>query len=353
MTAETAQVAPWKIEEVEELKKLVEESPVLAIADVEGIPAAQMQEMRGNLRAQARIRVVKNTLLRRAFEEADREGLDALAEHVKGQTALITTEMNPFTLFKRLEGAKTQAPASGGETAPEDIVVEEGETPFSPGPVVGDLQNAGIPAAIDGGAVVIQQDEVVVEEGDDIPIDTAQMLTRLDIRPLTVGIDLRQAYEDGAVFGRDVLDVDEEAYLSDLKSGASTAFTLAREIAFPTEETAPTLLQQGRADALTLGREAGITEPGIVDQLLTRAESEALSVAGHLDEDALDEDLQARLGGAPAAEPEPAADADEEGEAGEEPEDEADEAADDGGEAQDEAEDDDDEGGEEALGAMF
>lgn len=349
MPPETAHVAPWKIEEVEELTELVEEYPVLAVADVEGIPAAQMQEMRGNLREQARIRVVKNTLLRRAMEEADRENLDDLAEFVKGQTALIATEMNPFTLFKRLEEAKTRAPASGGETAPEDIVVEEGETPFSPGPVVGDLQNAGIPAAIDGGAVVIQQDEVVVEEGDEIPIDTAQMLTRLDIRPLTVGIDLRQAYEQGTVFGRDVLDVDEEAYLSDLKSGASTAFTLAREIAYPTEETAPTLLQQARADALTLGREAGITEPGIVDQLLTQAESEALSVAGHLDDDALDEDLQDRLGGAPAAEPEP----EPSDEAGEEPEDEADEAADDGGEAEDEAEDDDDEGGEEALGAMF
>lgn len=347
MTVETAQVAPWKIEEVEELTELVEESPVVAVADVEGIPAAQMQEMRASLRGQARIRVVKNTLLKRALDEADRDGVTGLADHVKGQTALITTDMNPFTLFKRLEEAKTRAPASGGETAPEDIVVEEGETPFSPGPVVGDLQNAGIPAAIDGGAVVVEQDEVVVEEGEDIPIDTAQMLTRLDIKPLTVGIDLRTAWEDGTVFDRSVLDVDEEAFLEDLETGSANAFGLAREVSYPTPETAPTLLSEAQGRALSLGLEAGLTEPGIVDRLLAQADGEAVSLASHLDEDALDEELRDRLGGAPAKPPaEPADDG------GEEAEPEAEDAGDDA--EQDEAgDDDDDEGGEEALGAMF
>ena len=45
-----------------------------------------------------------------------------------------------------MEATKTPAPASGGELAIEDIVIKEGETSFKPGPIVGDLQKAGIPA---------------------------------------------------------------------------------------------------------------------------------------------------------------------------------------------------------------
>ncbi len=341
---ETAHVAPWKKQEVEDLTNLITGNPVVAIANVEGIPAAQMQQMRKQLRADATLRVVKNTLLTRALEKAgaEMEAVDDLIGSVEGQTALIATDMNPFTLYKRLEAAKTKAPAKGGETAPEDVAVEAGDTPFAPGPVVGDLQKAGIPAAIEGGKVVIKQDKVLVEAGGTIPREVAQMLTRLDIHPLTVGIDLRTAYEDGMLFDRSVLDVDEEAFLNDLKAGAAGAFNVAVNTSWFTEITAHPILSQAHQRAINLGVNAELTEPGIVDRLLSRAQGQVLSLASHLDEDALDEDLQSRLGGASAQ----ATEADDEPEG---PSDSAD------GEAGGEDDEDDDEDVEEgaALGAMF
>ncbi len=48
-----------------------------------------------------------------------------------------------------LEKTKTKMAARPGETAPEDIVVSKGPTGFRPGPIVGELQQAGIPAAIE------------------------------------------------------------------------------------------------------------------------------------------------------------------------------------------------------------
>src|SRR5207249_432728 len=74
-----------------------------------------------------------------------------LRETIQGQTAVVTADINPFRLFKELEATKTRAPARGGEVAPEDLWVRAGETPFKPGPVVGELQKAGIPAAIERG----------------------------------------------------------------------------------------------------------------------------------------------------------------------------------------------------------
>src|SRR3990172_3394638 len=208
-----AHVAPAKKALVENLAKRFEESKVIGIAGIHGIPAPQFQTMRKQLAGQATITVTKNNLLRLALEEASkkRKDLAKLAESIDGQTAVVTAEVNPFKLFKQLEATKTKAPARGGEVAPEDLWVREGETPFKPGPVVGELQKAGVPAAIERGKVILKKDKLVVKAGDRIPRDVAQVLARLEIFPLTVGLDLRGAYEEGMVFRREALAIDDAA----------------------------------------------------------------------------------------------------------------------------------------------
>ena len=110
---------------------------------------------------------------------------------VDGQCAIVISDLNPFRLFKQLDATKTKMPAKGGETSPEDIEVKAGDTPFKPGPIVGDLQKAGVPAAIEQGKVVIKKDKVLVKEGDEISRDVALVLSKLEIFPMTVGLDLR------------------------------------------------------------------------------------------------------------------------------------------------------------------
>ena len=68
-----------------------------------------------------------------------------------------------------MEATKTAAPAKPGDIAPEDILVKAGDTPFKPGPIVGELQKAGIPAAIEGGKIVIKKDKVLVKKGEPSP----------------------------------------------------------------------------------------------------------------------------------------------------------------------------------------
>src|SRR5207247_7884686 len=98
-------------------------------------------------------------LLRLALEKANtkKPAPVKLGQKIEGQTAVVTADINTFRLLKELEATKTRAPARGGEVAPEDLWVRAGETPFKPGPVVGELQKAGIPAAIERGKVVIRQ----------------------------------------------------------------------------------------------------------------------------------------------------------------------------------------------------
>lgn len=329
-----ARVAPWKKQEVQELTELLREHPVIGIARIDKLPSTQFQQVRAAVRDQATIRVVKNTLLLRAIDNLDgnKADLEELEEHIHGQTALILSDANPFKVFRTIEDNKASAPAKPGDIAPKDIWVEEGETPFKPGPVVGDLQKAGMPAKIEGGAVVISTDKMVVEEGEPIDEDLASALARLEIHPMIVGLDMKAVWEDGTVFDRDVLDVDPQAFVDDLVNAHARANALAVEVSYPTEATMPTLLQRGFSQAKSLGLEAEIFEPEIVEDLLARAHGQAQGLV-----DTAGIDLDASEAAEPSTDDEdeePEADDEaEEDEANDEPEDtteddEADEAED-------------------------
>ncbi|MFP4000401.1 MAG: 50S ribosomal protein L10 [Thermoplasmata archaeon] len=291
-------VPSWKKEEVNELTEMLKSSPVIGVVNIEGIPARQMQQMRAKLREFVTIRSSKNTFIEKAIEEAkeERESLEDIEEFIEGQIALVTTDLNPFKLFNRMEDTKTKAPASGGETAPEDVVVEEGDTPFKPGPIVGDLQNAGIPASIKSGSVVINQTKTVVEAGETIDSQLANMLSRLEINPITVGLDLRTVYEDGILYEREDLDIDPEEFLQDIKDSAASSFALSVSISYPTKENITTLVSKSSTDAMSLAYNADIINEETIVPILSQVTNNMMALASELEADALDSELKEKLG---------------------------------------------------------
>lgn len=262
-----AHVAKWKKDEVAALVKLIKESPVVGLANVDGIPSAQMQQMRARLRADAQIKISKNTLLTLALEEVakERSGAEDLIPKMSGSTAVITTKISPFRLYRTLEESKTKAPARGGEVAPEDIKVLKGETSFKPGPIVGDLQKAGIPAKIDNGKVVITKDVTLVKAGDRIPQDAAQMLTRLEIFPLIVGVDLMAAYDDGTVYGADALSID---YVGQIVAAHQQAVNASVFAGWAEEGTVEPLIAVAYGKMLALAKTLADKDESVVDDEL-------------------------------------------------------------------------------------
>ncbi len=281
-----AHVAPYKAEAVKSLVREFEGSQVIGIVNIHGIPAPQFQAMRRKLHGRVRLTVSKNNLLRIALKEAasKREGLEALTEAIEGQTAVVTASINPFRLFREMEATKTKAPARGGERAPEDLWVWEGDTPFKPGPIVGELQKAGVPAAIERGKVVIKKDKLLVKAGDRIPRDVAQVLTRLEIFPLTVGLDLRGAYEAGTVFRRDVLAIDDAKVLADLGLAGSQALNLAVFVGYAAPKTIRPLLAAAHGRAIALAVESGFPTKEALPFLLAKAQAQALALAARAPE---------------------------------------------------------------------
>jgi len=299
-----AHVASWKKDAVATLTKQISKSRVVGIIDVHGVPAPAFQTMRTNLRGKAEITMLKNTLLKIAIKQAskDRKGLDQLSESVNGQCAVVTSDLNPFKLFKQLDATKTKMPAKGGEISPDDIEIKAGETPFKPGPVVGELQKAGLPAAIEQGKVVIKKDKVLVKKGDKIPREVALVLSKLEIFPLTVGLDLSAAFEEGMVYKKDVLAIDDTIILAQVRAAASGAMNLAVFISYPTRQSIRPMLANAHFKAINLAVNANIANKETISLMLAKANAQMLSLASKVPA-ALDDELKNALASGPKTPP--------------------------------------------------
>jgi len=305
----------WKQEQVSSIKDSISASKTIGVAKIRGLGAKQLQRIRKEFRDtdKARLRVSKNSLISISMKES---GMADLADFVDDQTALVFTDLDAFDLYKVMEEGKIPAPIKAGAVAPHDIVVEQGPTSLKPGPIVGELQNLGIPAGISGGKVEIKQRKVVVKEGEKVSAPLAEMLAKLEIYPVTEGLDLRAVYdaEGETVFTPDVLHIDPTKYFADIKEGVISALALsthikyeyptsytigdlineasiksralALNIAYPTTLTIKPLIQKAYSDARNLSINACIYEPETIAHLLAKARSQAqgLAVAAHLSE---------------------------------------------------------------------
>ena len=276
-----AHVAAWKKETVSEIVKDIVESPVVAIVDLHGIPGQQIQSMRAGLREHAILRMTKNNLMLLALEEAAKEkpGIDALKESVHGQCAIVATDINPFKLCKKFEATMTPAAAKPGQLAPRDIIVPKGPTPFGPGPIIGELQKIGLPAAIEAGKIAIKKDTTLVKCGEPIPANVAAMLPKLEILPMIVGMDLRSVFEDGTVYKKDVLAIPDGYYQTMFATAAHNARAMAIGIAYCTKDTIVPLVAKAYREAMGLSISAAIPTKENIKILLAKADSQMLAVA--------------------------------------------------------------------------
>lgn len=294
-----AHVAPWKKDEVDRLAKILLDNPVVAVAEVSGIPAPQMQQMRASLRGQVAVVGSKNRLLAIAIEQAakSRPGLEALAEKLHGQSVILATKNNPFKLFKSLKAGASMAPLKGGQVAPHDIVIPKGGTPFGPGPIVGELQKVGISAKIEAGKVVIAKESTPVKGGAIVSPELATMLAKLEIRPVELKIDLKAAFENDTMFLPDALGIDETVIMGQMALAVRTANELSLQMAWITPQTADALLGRAYKQAISLVLEKGLDVDAAVKQTVTEDYAKLLATIGKKESDLSDE-LKARLGDA-------------------------------------------------------
>lgn len=283
----SSKISPRNKEFADKIRSFLEQFSIVGVVDVEGLPAPQFQRIRASLKGTAEVLIVKKNLISLVLDEleAKKPGIKELTDKMNGVVGLVFTNDNPFTLYKFIQKNKSSAPAKTGATAPTDIVVPAGPTSFAPGPIIGELGALKIKAGINAGKVEIKEDSTVAKEGDVISGELAGVLSRLGIEPMEVGLNIKAIYEEGTIYGRDVLAVDEEAMLADIVSEAARCHALSIGLEYYTKENMSHFLSQGGSDSLALGVEIAYPTAETIKQLLSKSQAQMSSVAMTLPED--------------------------------------------------------------------
>lgn len=246
MAAKTSRASGQKKEIVGVLAALLLNSPIVGVVNMEGLPANALQKINGQLRGRMELFMTKKRLMNLAIADAKKKNpdIEKIQEFVKGMPAFLFTKENPFAIYRLIKKNKSPAAAKPGQTAPRDITVKAGPTPFTPGPVISELAAVGLKAGVEGGKVAIKVDSVVAKEGQKISAPLAGILAKLGIEPMEIGLNIVAIYENGLIYHRDVLDIDETKFLSDIAMAANGAMSIAIEIGYATKETVELMIMK-------------------------------------------------------------------------------------------------------------
>jgi len=271
-------VTQKKLDAVKELSKLAEEYPIIGLVDLEGLPTPQLQQMREQLRGTVLIKITKKRIIQRVLKNVKKENIDKLNDHLKGIPGLLFTKESPFKLYKTLQKNKSNTFAKAGQVAPADVYVRAGPTNFAPGPIIGELGALGIKAGVEAGKIAIKEDKLVAKEGDVISAKLAPILMRLDIKPMEIGLNLVVAYENGTLYDKKILAVDEQEYINNITEIARSAINLSFNIGYYTKETIELFISQATQKAKNLALNSDILTKDTVSDVLGKAEMQAKAI---------------------------------------------------------------------------
>jgi large subunit ribosomal protein L10 len=274
------QVLDEKSSEVEAIKDILKEYTSIGVASLKKVRASQLQELKKSMVGKVTFRVLKNTLVKFALEEMEREDLKKLEVYLDGSNVYLFTNLNPFKLALLLERSKIKTTAKSGDVAAMDVVIPAGNTAQPPGPVISQLNAVGLPTRIESGSVWVSKDTLVVRKGEEINERLAGVLSKLGIKAVELGLSMRAVLDNGLMIVGDQLKVDVDATRKSIEASNAEAFALAIEIAYTTKETIKPLLQTAHQKALALAVGAAIPTKDTIAELIRKANAEMTSLSG-------------------------------------------------------------------------
>jgi len=268
---------------VDDFEGMIDEYSVIGLLDMNNLPSKQLQQIKKEMKEFAIVRMSRKTLMDLAIDDAEKEGIEALDTNEAVQPALIFSKKDPFQLYSLIQRNKTSAAAQGGEEAPRDIEVPDGDTGIGPGPMLGKLQGAGLQVQVDDGTIHVQKPGVIVERGGTISDDDAEILNQIGIEPLEIGLDLVIAYSEGEIFTAEELDIDLDEYRANVEAAASGAFNLAVSAGIINETTIEAIVAEAAQKAKNLSISEGIPTDETIEEILAYAASNAKGLDSQID----------------------------------------------------------------------
>jgi len=209
--------------------------------------------MRIKLKSMLELKMTKKRLIKIALQQLkEKPNIDQVISAMRGMPALIFTKENPFKLFKTLASSKSKAMAKPGQTAPADIIIPAGPTQFTPGPIISELAQSGIKTKVEEGKLAVIADVVLVKEGAKITPKQADLLSRFGIEPMEVGLNIVLVYENGTIYPRSVLSIDEQEYVNNIITASRDSIALSISLDYATSDNVVIMIKKAYIEQKSL-----------------------------------------------------------------------------------------------------
>jgi len=220
-----------------ELIKLSKENNTILLASIKNLPAKQFQQICKKLRGQAIVKVTKKTIALMALESIGKPGSQKLKDYVKEDVAIIFSKLDAFKLSGLLSQNKSRAKAKTGQAVNEEVAIEPGPTDLVPGPIISQLTGLGLKFAIADGKIELKERKVILKPGQIVSDAAADIMSKLDIKPVSVGFEPIAAYDSQEDKVFEDIKIDKDKILGDFKHLYSKSLAFAVKIAYPCKDT--------------------------------------------------------------------------------------------------------------------
>ncbi len=254
MTKPKTHVSEEKKEIVSELTKLAKEKKTILIASIKNIPGGQFQEIVKKLRGKAIVKVPKKNLIFRALDSANGEEMKNLKEKIDDSFAILFSDLDPFKLAGNLMKYKSASKAKPGQIAPTDIEIPAGPTELVPGPAISELGAVGLQVRVEKGKLTIKESRVIVKEGEKIKPNVAAIMSKLDIKPFSIGFTPICAFDSEEKKFYSEIKIDKEKTIEELKEAFGKALPFAVEIGYISKDTITFMIGKAGAQANKINR---------------------------------------------------------------------------------------------------
>eukprot|EP01055_Gregarina_sp_Pseudo9_P001444 Gregarina_sp_Pseudo_9__1443@NODE_1968_length_1228_cov_557_539108_g1823_i0_p1_GENE_NODE_1968_length_1228_cov_557_539108_g1823_i0NODE_1968_length_1228_cov_557_539108_g1823_i0_p1_ORF_typecomplete_len350_score123_98RL10P_insert/PF17777_1/4_2e23Ribosomal_L10/PF00466_20/3_9e22Ribosomal_60s/PF00428_19/2_7e17CobT/PF06213_12/0_00097TelA/PF05816_11/0_046TelA/PF05816_11/8_2e02DUF3824/PF12868_7/2_8e03DUF3824/PF12868_7/1_1_NODE_1968_length_1228_cov_557_539108_g1823_i0981051 len=246
------------------LFNLVENHTQIMIVEADNVGSKQLAQIRFALRGKATLLMGKNTMMRTALRQKLEQlpQLEHLIPLIKQNVGLVFCEADASEIRKIILEHRVPAPAKQGAIAPISVTIPPGPTGMEPGQT-SFFQALQIPTKIVKSQIEIQNEVLVIKEGDRVSASQSVLLAKLNIRPFSYGLKTSTIYDNGATYPASVLDIEPSSLVDRLKSAVQMVAAMSLATSVPTKASVPHSILTAFRHCAAIGLEADV----IFDQM--------------------------------------------------------------------------------------
>jgi large subunit ribosomal protein LP0 len=184
--------------------------------------------------------------------------LEKIINLLRGNTGLIFSNGDLSEIKKVLDEESREAPAKVGSIAPDDVWIRAGSTGLDP-KQTSFFQQLNISTKIVKTQIEIVSDKKIITAGVKIESSQCALLDKLKVRPFSYKMGVKRVYDEGSIFGPEVLDITPADILNKFRKAITNMASISLASGYVTKPAVPHLLSNAFKNLAAISFSSDVT----------------------------------------------------------------------------------------------